>query len=145
MRRRNFIVLAAGTVILQPVRALAQIVTRRPLVAILTSRVLDKVMLRNIDTFAQDMQEIGLVAGQDYDVVLRSTEADTTRATKLRTELISLNPAVILTQDTPLTLAARRVTNKIPIIGVFIADPVGFSLVASLARPGATSPDCFPA
>ena len=108
----------------------------RPLVAILASRTLNEVTLSYINAVAQGMQELGLVAGRDYDVVLRSTEGDTTRVPKLLTELISLNPAVMLTRDTPLTLAAKRATKEIPIIGVFIADPVGFGLVASLARPG---------
>jgi putative tryptophan/tyrosine transport system substrate-binding protein len=54
----------------------------------------------------------------------------------LLSELISLNPEVMVTQDTPLTLAAKQATKEIPIVGVFISDPVGFGLVINLARPG---------
>jgi putative tryptophan/tyrosine transport system substrate-binding protein len=136
MRRRNFIALVGGAMSSWPVRILAQNITRRPVVAILTSRTLDKVMLRYSNAFDQGMQESRLIAGQDYDLVLRSTETDATRVPKLLTELILLNPTVILTSDTPLTLAAKRATKEIPIIGVAISDPVGFGLVASLARPG---------
>jgi putative tryptophan/tyrosine transport system substrate-binding protein len=136
MRRRDFIVLVEGAAVTWPARAVAQIGPGRPLVAILISRVLDKAMLRNINAFAQGMQELGLVAGRDYDVVLRPTEGDATRVQKLLTELILLNPTVMLTLSTPLTLAAKRATKEIPIIGVLIADPVGFGLVVSLARPG---------
>jgi putative tryptophan/tyrosine transport system substrate-binding protein len=51
-------------------------------------------------------------------------------------ELIQVGPEVIVRQDTPLTLAAKRDTKEIPIVGAFIADPVGFGLVASTAHPG---------
>ena len=136
MRRRDFIVLIEGAALTWPASVVAQIAPGRPLVAILASRTLNEVTLSYINAFAQGMQKLGLVAGRDYDVVLRSTEGDATRVPKLLTELISLNPTVMLTQDTPLTLAAKRATKEIPIIGVFIADPVGFGLVASLARPG---------
>lgn len=55
---------------------------------------------------------------------------------QLLTELIGLKPTVIVTSDTALTLAAKRATTALPIVGVAISDPVGFGLVASLARPG---------
>jgi putative ABC transport system substrate-binding protein len=50
-------------------------------------------------------------------------------------ELIALNPAVIMTPDTTITVAAKKATETVPIIGVGISDPVGFGLVASLAHP----------
>jgi putative tryptophan/tyrosine transport system substrate-binding protein len=89
-----------------------------------------------MDAFSRGIQEFGLLKGRDYEIVLRSTDGDATRAPGLLSELIGLNPALIVTQDTPLTLAAKRATQTIPIVGAFIADPVGFGLVASLARPG---------
>jgi putative ABC transport system substrate-binding protein len=89
-----------------------------------------------MDAFAQAMQPFGFVQGRDYEIVLRSTESDPTRVPKLLIELIALNPKMILTTDTPLTLAVERATKEIPIVGVLIADPVGFGLVASVSHPG---------
>jgi putative tryptophan/tyrosine transport system substrate-binding protein len=119
----------------RPASGFAQATTERPVVAILTPRQ-PEAMGRYTDAFAQAMQSFGLVQGRDYEIVLRSTESDPTRIPKLLTELIALNPKMILTTDTPLTLAAKRATKEIPIVGVLIADPVGFGLVASVAHPG---------
>ncbi len=82
------------------------------------------------------MLQAGYVRGRDYEITLRSTESDATRAPALLAELIGLKPGAILTSDTPLTLAAKQVTNEIPIIGVGIFNPVGFGLVQSIAHPG---------
>ena len=43
---------------------------------------------------------------------------------------------VIATHSTPATQALQRATNTIPIVFAAVSDPVGGSVVASLARPG---------
>jgi putative ABC transport system substrate-binding protein len=54
----------------------------------------------------------------------------------LAAELVSRKVDLIVTSGTPSTLAAKSATSTIPIIFMFVADPVGTGLVASLARPG---------
>lgn len=135
MRRRDAIALIGGTVLAGPAIAGGQVATPRPLVAILTQRS-SEAMRRYVNAFAQGMQELGLVAQRDYEIVLRSTDGDAARAPQLLQELIGLGPQVILTADTTLALAAKRATKVIPIVGVLISAPVAFGLVASLARPG---------
>lgn len=51
-------------------------------------------------------------------------------------ELVALEVAVIVTVLTPAAIAARRATDRIPIVMAGAADPVATGLVASLARPG---------
>ena len=136
VKRREFVALIGAAATAGPAIARGQIAaTRRPLVAILTQRS-PEAMRRYVNAFAQGMQELGLVAQRDYEIVLRSTDGDATRAPQLLQELIGLGPQVILTTDTTLALAAKRATKVIPIVGVLIAAPVAFGLVASLARPG---------
>src|SRR6476620_1317350 len=43
---------------------------------------------------------------------------------------------VIVTNGTPATLAAKRITSAVPIVAIGMADPVRAGLVASHAHPG---------
>jgi putative tryptophan/tyrosine transport system substrate-binding protein len=136
MRRREAVALIGGAVVAWPgIGVFADVSARRPLVAMLMQRPPEAVR-RYMNAFAQGMQKLGLVEGRDFDIVQRSANSDPKRVPGLLTELIGLKPDVMLTGDTALTLAAKRATEAIPIVGVGIADPVGFGLVASLARPG---------
>jgi ABC-type uncharacterized transport system substrate-binding protein len=51
-------------------------------------------------------------------------------------EFVRANVDVICAAGTPATLAAKRATKTIPIVGFNMADPVADGLVSSLARPG---------
>ena len=51
-------------------------------------------------------------------------------------EFVGLQPDLILTSSTPATAAMLQQTRTIPIIFVWVADPVGSGFVASLPRPG---------
>jgi ABC-type uncharacterized transport system substrate-binding protein len=51
-------------------------------------------------------------------------------------ELVALQPDLILSHVTPTTLALLQQTRTIPIIFVWVSDPVGSGFVATLARPG---------
>jgi putative ABC transport system substrate-binding protein len=50
--------------------------------------------------------------------------------------LVRLQPDLIIAVGTPGALAAKAATTTIPIVFAAVADPVGSSLVKSLARPG---------
>jgi putative tryptophan/tyrosine transport system substrate-binding protein len=51
-------------------------------------------------------------------------------------EFVRANVDVICAAGTPATLAAKRATKTVPIVGFNMADPVADGLVSSLARPG---------
>jgi putative ABC transport system substrate-binding protein len=55
---------------------------------------------------------------------------------KVARQLVDLRVNVILTDSTTATLAAKAATTTIPIVFAHVADPVGFGIVTSLARPG---------
>jgi putative ABC transport system substrate-binding protein len=50
--------------------------------------------------------------------------------------LIGLPVDVLVTQESPATLAATRATSTIPIVFIRVQDPVAQGIVASLPRPG---------
>src|SRR3984893_6610727 len=56
--------------------------------------------------------------------------------TELAAELPRLKLDVIITFSTPAAIAARKATTTIPIVFLFVGDPVGAGVVPSLARPG---------
>ena len=114
LSRRQVVVLVGGAALAWPGIGVAEVATRRPIVAILQSRS-PEATRRYTAAFTQSMQEFGFVAGQNYEIVLRSTDGDATRGPGLLAELIALDPAMILTIDTTQTLAAKRATQTIPI------------------------------
>src|SRR4051812_22158698 len=58
------------------------------------------------------------------------------RREALAKELVALQPDVILAQTTPIVAALQRESRGLPIVFVYVSDPVGFGFVESLARPG---------
>src|SRR5262249_9398353 len=58
------------------------------------------------------------------------------RLPHLAAELLRLNVEVIVVRTTPAALAARSVTQTVPIVILSSIDPVRAGLVTSLARPG---------
>src|SRR5213083_2801675 len=62
--------------------------------------------------------------------------ADVESMQRFAKELVALQPDLILSHVTPTTAALLQQTRTIPIIFVWVSDPVGSGFVASLARPG---------
>ena len=82
------------------------------------------------------LRALGWVEGQNLLFESRFDEGKPDRLPTLAAELVSSNVDVIFTRGTPATLAAKAATATIPIVMIFVANPVRSRLVASLARPG---------
>jgi len=85
----------------------------------------------------EPLRELGWVEGQNLNVERRYANNQVEALQQLAEELVRARVEVIVTAGTPATVAAKRVTNTIPIVMRSVADPVGLGLVSSLARPGA--------
>jgi ABC-type uncharacterized transport system substrate-binding protein len=80
---------------------------------------------------------LGYIEGQNIVFECRGGGAPTAdQLAGLAAELVRLKVDTIVTDGTASALAAKRATNTIPIVAVYVADPVGSGLVSSLARPG---------
>jgi len=88
------------------------------------------------EAFRQGLRALGYTEGANILIEYRYAEGRLDRFPKLAAELVALAPAVIVTQGTPGTLAARQATATIPIVVGGAGDLVGAGLVATLARPG---------
>jgi putative tryptophan/tyrosine transport system substrate-binding protein len=86
--------------------------------------------------FWERLRELGYVEGQNLTVDSRWAEGRFERLSPLATELVRLQPDVIVAVVTQASLAARDATGTVPIIMIGVADPVAAGLVTSLARPG---------
>jgi len=134
MRRREFITLFGGTTVAWPLVALAEISTKRPLIAVLTA--ITKESNSPLDAFVQGLKELGYVDGVNVDIVYRFAEGHLDRFPVLAAEVVGLKPDVILATVTPAAVATRALTKSIPIVCPLLADANNLGLIASEARPG---------
>ena len=86
--------------------------------------------------FAEGMRERGYSEGQNFVMVHRWTEGRLERAPSLAAELVGLTLDLIVAVGTASVRAAKQVTSAIPIVMVYVVDPVLGGLVDSYARPG---------
>ncbi|HSB77208.1 MAG TPA: ABC transporter substrate-binding protein [Candidatus Methylomirabilis sp.] len=84
----------------------------------------------------EGLGERGYIQGQNLVIVCRYTGGRLERAPALAAELVSLKPDLIVAAGTVSTRAIKQATSTIPIVMVYVLDPVTAGLVASLARPG---------
>jgi putative tryptophan/tyrosine transport system substrate-binding protein len=74
------------------------------------------------------------VEGQTLAVEWRYAEGRAERFTELAAEMVRLPIDLIVAVSTPAALAAKQATATLPVVMVYVADPVGTGLVASLAE-----------
>jgi putative ABC transport system substrate-binding protein len=138
MRRREFIMMLGGAAVLWPLAARAQQLGKRSRIGYLgvSSSSLEP---HYTDAFRQKLRDLGYIDGENIAIEFRWAEGQDDRLPGLATELVSLNPDVIVTTGTPGALAAMQATKTIPIVMASSADPVA----ASRASHGQerTSPD----
>ena len=84
--------------------------------------------------FEQSLRERGWVTGEN--LVIRHAEGKYDRLPALAAEMVRLEPQVIVAVPTAAARAARDATSTIPIVMLFVSDPIDEGLIASFARPG---------
>ena len=129
MRRREFIAIASGAAA-WPLAARAQQAGRIRHVGVLTG--FDDPDLK---AFQEQLGRLGWSEGQNLHIDYRYSPAGT-GAEALAKELVALGPEVILAQSRPAITALQKATDTIPIVFVFVTDPIGAGLIKSLPHPG---------
>ena len=89
------------------------------------------------DSFRQGLRELGYVEDRSVVIECRSAPGKPDRYPDLVDELVRLDVDVLVTVSTAMTLAAKQATRRVPVVMVYIGDPVGSGIVSNLARPGA--------
>jgi putative ABC transport system substrate-binding protein len=132
--RRAFVAGGAAAVV-GPLAVEAQPSVRVPRVGVL-SYVLGCDNPAFMTPFREGLRASGYVEGQTVLIECRGGPRTGAALAESVAELVHLKVDVIVAEGTAWTLAAKRATATIPIVMVYVADPVGSGLVASLARPG---------
>jgi putative ABC transport system substrate-binding protein len=86
--------------------------------------------------FLQGLQAAGWAEGRNLRVETRWADGGPAVLRKYATELVALDPEVVLAWATPTVFSLQQVTRTVPIVFAGVIDPVGSGLVTSLARPG---------
>jgi ABC-type uncharacterized transport system substrate-binding protein len=82
------------------------------------------------------LRALGYLEGRDIVLETRWAEGKAERLTELAVELASLKLDAIVAFTTPAAIAAREATTTIPVVFLYVGDPVGTGVVPSLPRPG---------
>jgi putative ABC transport system substrate-binding protein len=133
MRRRELMLLLGGA--MTTARSLRAQQNTMPMVGVLGSGSPGP-LAPFVAAFHQGLSETGYVEGQNLEIEYRWAENRYDRLPALAADLVGRKVDVILAiGGTPPALAAKAATSTIPIV-FSSGDPIGFGLVASLARPG---------
>src|SRR5262249_46831414 len=91
----------------------------------------------NIAAFHEGLRTVGLEEGRNVHIDYRWAGLDAQRARTLAQELIGLKPDLLVASTNQVVSILMQETRTIPIVFVFIGDPIGSGYAATIARPGA--------
>src|SRR6516225_224020 len=134
VNRRDLISLVGGAVVAWPLAARAQQPVM-PLIGLMGSGSA-AAQSHLTAAFLQRLRELGWTEGRNLRIEYRWGEGRNERFAEIAAEFVRLKVDLILTHNTPPTLAAKQATSVLPIVFATAGDPVGTGIVASLARPG---------
>jgi len=138
VRRREFIALFGAAMPAWPLSARAQQAERVRRIGVLMGYAeSDPEAQANVAAFREGLQKLGWAEGRNIRIDTRwPIPADVESMQRFATELVALEPDVILSHITPTTAALLQQTRTIPIVFATVSDPVGSGFVASFPHPG---------
>jgi hypothetical protein len=139
LKRRDILILSAGTAIAWPLIARAQ-QKAMPVIGWLSA--LSPLTQRRVPgspfaAFDEGLNQTGYVEGKNVAIEYRWAEGYPDRLPELAADLVAQKVDVIVAvAGASPVFAAKRATSTIPIVFTTVTGPVELGLVASLARPG---------
>jgi putative ABC transport system substrate-binding protein len=136
VKRRAFISLLGGAAA-WPLAARAQQPERTRRIGIILPAAADDAEFQTwVGAFLQALAQLGWVIGRNVRIDTRWATANAAEIRRHAAELVALAPDVILAAGTSTVGPLLQATRTVPIVFPAVGDPVGGSLVTSLARPG---------
>jgi len=145
MKRREFITLLGGAAVstsvacsdLWPLAARAQpSPSRIPVVGVLWHAANAEEEDVYLSVLQKAFRDLGYVEGKNIQLEHRFPAENPDRFRTLARDLVDSNVDAVIAVTTLGAVELKKLTSTIPIVFAIVADPVGFGLVESLARPG---------
>ena len=137
VNRRKFITTLSCTAAAWPLAARAQQRERVRRIAVFMPGTADDPEYQSWNAaFLQALGELGWIVGRNVRIDYRWGAGDVERYRTIAADLVSLAPDAVLAMGYATVSALQKASRSVPIVFVDVIDPVGGSLVASLARPG---------
>jgi putative ABC transport system substrate-binding protein len=136
VHRREFIFALVGATVGLPLGGRAQNRHRIPKVGVLWHAGSAEEEGPLFTTLVEGFRRLGYVDGQTIILEHRFPNEIPERFRSMAAELVALNVDVLMSSGNNAALYAKNATATIPVVAMFISDPVGTKLVDSIARPG---------
>jgi ABC-type uncharacterized transport system substrate-binding protein len=135
MKRREFISLLGSAAAAWPLAARAEQTERIRTVGILFGSSDHADWRRLMDAFTQSLKELGWTDGRNVRLDIRWSGGDPGSNAAQARELVRSQPNVILAAPSNAVIAVQKETRTIPIVFVYVSDPIAQGVVDNLARP----------
>jgi putative tryptophan/tyrosine transport system substrate-binding protein len=140
MKRREFITLlggaAAASSFFWPLAARAQQPERMRRIGVLMGYAeSDAAAQAQVAALRQELRKLGWEEGRNIHIDVRFPAADAGKARAVVMELMSLTPDVLVSNTNLVTAVVQAEIRTIPIVFIFVGDPVGSGFVSDDARP----------
>ena len=136
MRRREVITLLGGAAAAWPLAAQAQQAGGMRRVGVLMGYAeTDPAAQAQVAALRQELQKLGWEEGRNIRIDVRFPAANAGRVRAILMELMSLTPDVLVSNTNFVTAVVQAEVRTIPIVFIFVGDPVGSGFVSNDARP----------
>jgi putative ABC transport system substrate-binding protein len=136
MKRREFIALLGGAAATWPLGARAQQPERMRRIGVLMGYAeSDAAAQDQVAALRQELRKLGWEEGRNIHIDVRFPAADAGKARAVVMELMSLTPDVLVSNTNLVTAVVQAEIRTIPIVFIFVGDPVGSGFVSHDARP----------
>ncbi len=90
----------------------------------------------SLTSLEDELRQLGWIEGSTILIDRKAAAGRFEQLPQLAQELVQSKPDLIIASSPQPVRAAKNATTEIPIVMLYVADPVGVGLVQSLARPG---------
>jgi putative tryptophan/tyrosine transport system substrate-binding protein len=137
MKRREFITIIGATAAAWPLTARAQQSPNKiPVVGVLWHAASAEEEDVYLSVLVKAFNDLGYVEGKNIHLEHRFPAENPDRFQTMAQELVNLKPDVIIAVTAIGAVDVQKLTSAIPIVFVFVPDPIGLGLVEGLAHPG---------